>query len=324
MLKLVAGLSVLCAVLLTVNALYVHTDYYRQLNDVDKFRNLPEGIRVANFGNSHSKYAFDWSYLPEAGGQNMALDSQTLVMDYAIFSQYFDRFADGAVIFIGVSKFSLYIQPLTYSKHGAAYTRYYAFLDARYMPEYSFPLAVQYRYVPALGASVSELMHILRDVPAAADTDEENAVYSISGMDETAMYADGETRIKAALAECPDGTAHGAEYEALTKMLALCAEKHMRAVLVTLPTSVYYDGAWPDELNAAFAGDMEALLASYEGLIWLDYNEDARICGDLSLFRDIDHLNGNGCAVLMRLLADDLAAYGIDLGAFAGEEGNGE
>ena len=309
-LKLAVGACALLIPILCVNALYVRTDYYRTLNGMDTFRTLPSRIEAANFGNSHSNRAFDWSLCPDVAGANMALDSQTLAYDRNLLRQYYDRFADNALLFLSVSEFSLYIRQVTIEENGAAATRYYPVLDPKNIDDFSLSAALKYRYLPALGASIAGLSHIVRDIEPYVET-----VYDISGSAPEALAAIGQTRIDAAVASC-DGTVLGVEYEALCDMLDMARQKNMRVVLVTPPTTKYYDGAWPSDFAAAFARDMAALLSAHPELIWLNYNGDARICDDLTLFSDVDHLNARGRNAFMRLLSEDLAAHGIALRVF--------
>ena len=105
-----------------------------------------------------------------------------------------------------------------------------------------------------------------------------------------------------------------AQYASLERILEKSAEKRLRVVLVTPPTSPYFYDIYTSEYDDGFQGDIASLLAAYPDAVWLDYTGDPRF-NELTLFMDTDHLNVLGSAVFMKAFSDDLQARGIDIRA---------
>ena len=57
----------------------------------DKFQSVPDGIQVANLGNSHGARSFDYAQLREITGFNFGLSAQPLPDDWAVLNYYQDR-----------------------------------------------------------------------------------------------------------------------------------------------------------------------------------------------------------------------------------------
>lgn len=310
-LKLCAGALALLALIALFNALYTHTDYYHDLNDTAKFRELPETLRAANLGNSHAHIAFDWSGYPALSGVNMALDSQTHCFDHAILCQYIDRFSDDAVLFVNVSCFSLYVDYLTEEAIPSMESRYYSFLKPRYIPHLRPGFVPRYGWFPVLGAQPKQLLSAFVTYERKEEPDE-NLAERPPADGESGMIAGGLRRVEYLTSYCLPPEAR-AQYPYVENILRLCREKGLRAVMTTTPTTPYYYEAFPEEYREAFKRDMAALLADYPEVVYLDYTGDPRF-SDLSLYRDFDHLNKAGSALFMRALFDDLKTQGVDMG----------
>ena len=59
---------------------------------------MPDGITLACTGNSHSMYAFDFSYFPEETTFSFAMESQSLPYDERMLLHYAGHFAEDAVL----------------------------------------------------------------------------------------------------------------------------------------------------------------------------------------------------------------------------------
>lgn len=308
--KLLSGALALLVVIAGLNALYIRTEYFHDLNDVAKFRELPERIEAVNLGNSHSLCAFDWSLYPDVAGANMALGAQTHDFDYAILCQYADRFSESAVLFLDISGFSLYIDALTGEEYTSAQSRYYAFLKRRYIPNYRLDYEVMYGLLPVLSAQPNQLAEAFFSYEKKEATEGDlPAMRQAYGEDH--MIAGGRARAEHHLALCLP-PAESVQYDFVKSILETCCNKKLRVVMVNVPTTPYYYEAFPQEFREAFRRDVETLLAACPGAVYLDYMGDPRF-SDLSLYRDYDHLNAAGSALFMRTLFDDLKAYGIDV-----------
>ena len=106
-LKLILFSGLILGSLILLNFLYVRTEAYRTMNDMEKFYNVPDNLEIVNVGSSHGLYAFDYSEL-SLKGFNFALNSQNLFYDFQLLKQYQNHMIRGTtIVLISVSFFSL-------------------------------------------------------------------------------------------------------------------------------------------------------------------------------------------------------------------------
>ena len=97
-----------------------------------------------------------------------------------------------------------------------------------------------------------------------------------------------------------DTTVHPLKAQLLEKALSLCLEKGCRVVLFTSPR-LAEDGIAESEPYRMLCEIAERL-----GVPYYNYHQDPRFFGDLSLFRDVDHLNENGASLYTRCVIHDI------------------
>ena len=88
--------------------------------------------------------------------------------------------------------------------------------------------------------------------------------------------------------------------ELLEKILTLCREKGCQVVIVSSPR-LADDGVPQSEQCRKLCEITERL-----GVPYFNYHQDPRFFGDLSLFRDVDHLNENGAALFTQCIIHDI------------------
>lgn len=158
--KISIAVIVFSLFVLGVNALYMHTAYYKNLNDMGKFSEVPEHIDIVNFGASHSESAFDWSSYDDFDGFNMALGAQTIVYDEALFDYYIDRLDENSTVILEVMFKSLYEEEPDEEPYGTNITRYYQILDKEHIRQWNVWDALKYQYIPVLGNRLNAISHI--------------------------------------------------------------------------------------------------------------------------------------------------------------------
>ena len=307
--KLLVGIAVpgaaLLILVLILNSFYVKTDYYKNLNGVRKFHNLPEHITAANFGNSHSSNGFDWSVYSDKDCANMALASLTLVYDEAIFDYYYDKFDRDSTIIVVVSFRTLYEQEKI---HSDKVKRYYQFLDSKHIMDWNVKYSVLYSQIPILGNFTNAVLEFL-DLRGNATKD--NPDYK--NMTEKNRQDIGAKRAELFIKDI-GSLQLGIQYDALVKIIDKCKQKQMQLVLVTMPTTPYFYENFTDEFYNKFYSDIEDICELYDRTVYLDYTKDERFVTNLDIFRDQDHMNASGAELFTLTFIEDLKKQGISIG----------
>lgn len=295
------GVLIPVIALIPLNAAYMQTNYYTHLNGLGKFHDVPKQIEIANFGNSHSVCAFNWT-VTNYNGANMALYSQGLIYDRAIFEQYFDNFKEDATIVIGISFISLYENEDT--KEGGA-QRYYQFLDKQFIKNWNIVSDFQYRVCPLVGAKAKGLQVLFCDDTSEAEMTIRGEIQHDKGSPSLGREEIGYTRAQGFLREIGNQEL-GDEYEALLQMLDKCKEKNMQVILVTLPTMEYLYKNFSDEFFDKFYQDIEGVCKMYDFVEYKDYTGDPRFKDKEELFLDTDHLNEEGGKYFTKIFCEDM------------------
>lgn len=301
--KFLLKVVILCAIsftlLLAVNAAYVNTEYYKNLNSMRKFSEVPEHIDVVNFGASHSACAFDWGGYEQFDGVNMALGSQTIVYDEAFFNYYFSHLDENSTVILEVMFKSLYEKELETPPYTAEITRYYQVLKKDYIRHWNFADAVKYQYFPVLGNRqnaveniISEWLGMYEEEPEVEMELTGEPTQVLTGWDEEAMYEEGKQRAERFMS-ASGSQEHGEEYEALIRMIEKCKENNIQVILVTVPTLPCFYTSFDDAFMEKFYADMEEICNKYE-VLYLDYTGDERFLRDYRWYNDTDHMSLSG------------------------------
>lgn len=303
--KILILTMILSLLLFGFNLAYINTEYYKNLNDMGKFSDLPEHIDVVNFGASHSACAFDWNGYTQFAGANMALGSQTLVYDEALFQYYFKHLDENSTVILEVMFKSLYEKEQTEPPYGTNITRYYQVLKRDYIRQWNLLDAVCYQYLPVLGNRQVAAAHIFSELfseniskselerqQAAEQALTGEPTQVLEGWEEEAMNAEGKRRAESFMAQSGNQE-HGEQYEALIRMIEQCKEHNIQVILVTAPTLPCFYTGYDKEFMDRFYQDMEEISQKYD-IPYLDYTGDERFLADYRWYSDTDHLNGYG------------------------------
>jgi hypothetical protein len=91
-------------------------------------------------------------------------------------------------------------------------------------------------------------------------------------------------------------------------MLADCVERGYRVVLYTPPFTDYFWGSFSEEFQAQMRKDAAAFAEKYD-IPYFDYSEDARFCGNMNYFEDVDHMNLEGAKAFIPILLADIDSF---------------
>jgi hypothetical protein len=291
-----------------LNFLYIKTNYWQEtiVNEVLKFKDIPEHIQLANVGSSHGIRSFDYNSVP-CQSYNFSLSSQYFLYDYLVLKQYINRFNKGAVLFIPISYFQITRIKTDFRDQRA---RYYHFLAKKYMDFYSIQEKTLFARIPVLTAERDTLKFIIKDIPPIPEfkfmTETELIEYCIEKhklwtTDSNNVFEAGE-----------EGLTHNKYW--VGQIIELCYANNIQPILVTTPiTSVLnniYMEKTPDFFDNFYRFTRE-LQETYPGLPYFDYSHDPRFEEDFSLFFDGDHLNTIGAKKFTAIVMSDLQASGL-------------
>lgn len=314
--KVLILLMVLGILLAGANSVYVHTEYYKNLNDMRKFSDIPEHIDILNFGASHSACAFSWNEYENFEGFNMALGSQTVVYDNALFHYYFSHLDENSTVVLEVMFKSLYEEEPAQPPYGTDITRYYQILPGKYIRQWNWKDALFYQYIPILGNRRAAVSHIRKEwfgEERVVGELEQQSVQEeltgeptqvLTGWGEEAMLAEGNRRAGVFM-ELSGSQEHGVQYEAFIDIIETCKENHIQVILVTAPTLPCFYNGFSGEFMERFYADMDEICEKYD-LLYLDYTGDERFLVDYRWYGDTDHLNGYGSRIFTKAFLEDI------------------
>ena len=306
--------AVLTALLFLVNLIYVNTDYYRNLNGMDKYSNVPEHLDIVSFGASHSQASYLWGILPEGiNAFSMALGGQSLMQDAAWLDYYSDRIDEDTIVIIDVMFNSLY------GGESVDDSKYYQILPAKYICGWNIEDAIRYAYVPILGnrqdgieaiemslfgRKEKEGDHFGETVKKATESvKSEVPTDVIEGWTLDEMLTEGKRRASVKMEESPY-VQSGPQYEALEHMLEVCTDKKCRVIVTTTPTTPYFYDGFDKEYLERFYTDLTGLCDKYN-VEYVDYTGDERFISDYRMWLDTDHLNGIGGEYFTKIFIEE-------------------
>ncbi|MDE6404951.1 MAG: SGNH/GDSL hydrolase family protein, partial [Lachnospiraceae bacterium] len=93
--------------------------------------------------------------------------------------------------------------------------------------------------------------------------------------------------------------------EQLLSLIDYCKKHGLTPVLITTPFSVYYNDPVPEDFLNRFYSTVNRI-ASDTNVSYYDYSHDARFSDNLTYFSDSDHLNAEGAAYFMEIIAEEV------------------
>lgn len=281
---------------LAINQIYLFQQDKKSLgtmrdkkNDNAYIYDVPYGIQVCDFGNSHGYYGFNYEkYQEEYVCYNFALPSQSMTYNYNILQEYIDHFDEGAYVFICVSYNSFFgIDEVEFDDFSLKNRRYYRFLSNDKIKEYSWKEDLILNYFP--------MMEI--DLPMWKDVEDKNIDiwHRITSEGEVRKQID--IRYVEHVGQNYDENGNiimnEDEIEALVQMIELCKDKNLHPILITTPFLGEYteaiDENAPDfwEKYYTIVGD---IVSQYD-VEYFDYAREQAFIKNYDWYMNIDHLN---------------------------------
>ena len=323
--KFLAILLAAALILVGINTVYIHGFYYTDTyGEVQKFKDVPMGITLANTGTSHGLASF---YYPEDLGEvgfNFALSGEDIYHDFQTIKQFSDHIAEGCVIAIPTSYFSFCM-----SLEEPSQKRYYAYLDKEYLRGFSYETLINSKYLPVLRSGEYLFKDLIKDqtmdvggmmVEAAEVPAEEtaSAAEDTAGTETARKAKDEELRSHA------NGRAQSwrsgymvtgdrfmeGNRQLLTDMVNYCKEQGWKPLLVTTP--VYYtlnEAFTEDELETFYFENVRAV-AEETGVPYWDMSHDEVFSYEPFYYDNSDHMIKEGREAYFAVYLEYLKSIG--------------
>lgn len=261
---------------------------------VDRFLNVPQGIQVANLGNSHGQSGFQYAHHPELVSANFAFGSQNLILDEKMLLNFLDRFQSGATLYIPVTYPSLVPDSSSRSDFLSLNRRYYYFMKPSLIIDFSLREWITVK-LPGL---------FVPNWTAGYWRTDEFAEVAEQTADMIDLAADSKAAVERHITNWQqDGTyiLNQENTDCLHRLISICKEKDINPVLVTTPFLREYNDLVPEDFLLIQRTFLNAL-ADESGIPYLDYSQDARFVDRHDLFLNCDHLNDSGGLLFTNLL----------------------
>lgn len=267
-----------------------------------------KNIRLANTGNSHGMYAFDYSAISDDLAPNsFAMESQSLVYDEKLIRYFAHHFAaDGAVLFVLVDLTALWYEETEDADFNAKNERYLPMIGARNMRFSSTFETILYRYFYVM-TCMDRWTGTLFTIDDSGE--EKNPQLTRYSREEI-----GRMRSQHHLShiQAEDGTVYPlneTNVQALESLLIFCKEKNIRPILLTTPYHETYTRCIPDVVRETMAQAVQTIADAHD-IPWWDYFDADPFNSTEEYFNDTDHLSSEGSALFMETLKARLAAEG--------------
>ncbi len=312
--------AVLILFLLNIPYRKIDDAKYMDMWNLRMLGNQINEVEIANVGSSHGAYDFVYDELTQDGYScfNFGSVSQTYQYDLALLKEYGEHLDEGCVLFIPVSYFSFNNETVNGTEAQALSVKYYHCLSPKNIPDYDLYTDIVTTRLPILSAG-EDLLKLLpefspslkvfaaEEEPAGESAEtEQNAAESVT-MDETAV---AEFANRAAMRydrhfNNKENLFLPEREEQLLALIDYCKKHGLTPVLITTPFSSYYNAPVSEEFFDQFYSTVNRILSD-TGVSYYDYSHDTRFSENLTYFSDSDHLNAEGAAYFMEIIAEEI------------------
>ncbi len=296
--------AVLILFLLNIPYREIDDAKYMDMWNLRMLGNQINEVEIANVGSSHGAYDFVYDGLTQDGYScfNFGSVSQTYQYDLALLAEYGKHLDEGCVVFIPVSYFSFNNETVNATEAQALSIKYYHCLSPKNIPNYDLYTDIVTTRLPILSAGEDLLKLLPTFSPSlkvfAAEPIEMDEAAVAEFASRAAMRFDRHFNNKETLF-LPE------REEQLLSLIDYCKKHELTPVLITTPFSVYYNTPVPEDFLDRFYGTINRI-ASDTSVSYYDYSHDARFSENLTYFSDSDHLNAEGAAYFMEIIAEEV------------------
>lgn len=298
-LKVILFSGLILGSIILLNFLYVRTEAYRTMNDMEKFYHVPNNLEIVNVGSSHGLYGFDYSE-SSVNGFNFALNSQDLFYDFQLLKQYQEHMIPGkTVVLIPISYFSMSLE--SYKEESGL--RYYRILNPKYIEEFDLNSFLRIRILPVLSAGGS-LVRIIKDKRTETFLDMSTNRFDSQSLSNEAE----ETAVRHLSYVEMNGFDRGISL--LKEIIVFCQQLKLKPVLITTPFSEYYTKYFSESFLDRFYCIVYSIANEFS-IPYFDYSRDPYFWKSPELFIDDDHLNSIGRTIFTKMVIDTIEKASI-------------
>ncbi len=318
--KFVSLLLVVALIMIGLNTVYVNGYYYTDTyGEVQKFKDVPTGITLANTGTSHGLASFRYPDTLSETTFNFALSGEDIYHDFQTIKQFSDHIADGCVIAIPTSYFSFCMSVTEPSQK-----RYYAYMDKEYLRGFSYETLINAKYLPVLRSGEYLFKDLIKDqtmdvggMMMEADADE--SALSEEAAAQAAREAK-ESELKVHALGRAESWRSGfmitgepnmpANRQYLIDMVNYCKEQGWKPVLVTTPVHHTLNEAFTDEELEHYYFSNARTVQETTGVPYYDMSHDEAFSNTPEYYNNSDHLNHDGGDAFTLVFLDYLKEIG--------------
>lgn len=322
--SVLVGVS-LCAILgfLVLNWLYKHTNAYKnQLVTIKGYLDgVPDNLKLACFGSTYAKFAFNALDELNIQGFNFSLDAECLQCDRKLLEQYAGKLSPGCVVVFGLAACIACCKEEEVVVFN--YRQYFKVLDNKRLPR-RLARSIKYRlvyYLP-LTQGLRRAIRIFFDVPSVKNVVERYPAYCSASQAQKNM--ENMVRGWIRMFHLPDLRQDNLSEEnrkridentkTLTGIIEYSRKKGWKPVIVIIPSSAELNGHFSDRFVDATLMKMVNEVEKTTGVCVLDYRKDESFQHDPSLFVDGGfRMSKYGSVKFIRQLIRDLNKQGFAL-----------
>ena len=314
-----------CALLgfLLLNWLYKRTNAYKnQLVTIKGYLDgVPDNLKLACFGSTYAKFAFNALDELNIQGFNFSLDAECLQCDRKLLELYGGKLSPGCIVVFGLAACIACCKEEEIVVFN--YRQYFHVLDHKRLPR-KLAHSIKYRlgyYLP-LAQNIKRAIRIFFDVPHIKDVMERYPAYCSALQAQTNMKSMAQGWIKlfhlqdlrqTNLSE-ENNKQINANAITLTEMIEYSRKMNWKPVIVIIPSSAELNGHFSDQFVDATLMKMVHKVEKATGVCVLDYRKDQAFQHDSSLFVDGGfRMSEYGSVKFIRQLTRDLNEKGFVL-----------
>lgn len=317
--------ALFCATLglLVLNWLYKRTNAYKNqfVTTRGYIDGIPDNLKIACFGSTYAKFAFNALDELNIQGFNFSLDAECLQCDRKLLEQYAGKLSPGCVVVFGLAACIACCKEEEEVVFN--YRQYFQVLDNKRLPR-KLARSIKYRlgyYLP-FTQGLKRVIRIFFDDPPIKDVVEKYPAYCSAFQAQKNMESMAQGWIKlfhlhdlkqADLSE-ENNKRINTNTITLTEMIGYSRKMGWKPVIVIIPSSAELNGHFSDQFVDATLMKMVNEVEKATGVCVLDYRKDQTFQYDPSLFVDGGfRMSKYGSVKFIRQLIRDLNKQGFAL-----------
>lgn len=308
---------------LTLNWFYKRTNAYKnqQVTIKGYLDGVPGNLKMACFGSTYAKFAFNALDELNIQGFNFSLDAECLQCDRKLLEQYAGKLSPGCVVVFGLAACIACCKEEEVVVFN--YRQYFQVLDNKRLPR-KLAHSIKYHlgyYLP-LTQGLKRAIRIFFDVPSVKNVVERYPVYCSALQAQKNMRGMAQGWIKLFHLQDLRQTNLSEENNkrintnatTLTEMIEYSRKMNWKPVVVIIPSSAELNGHFSDQFVDATLIKMVHKVKKATDVCVLDYRKDQAFQHDPSLFVDGGfRMSKYGSVKFIRQLTRDLNKKGFCL-----------